>query len=74
MTSTDELLSTILEENRRLREEVSKMNERLENIEESCDRMDNHIGFIHRVYHFMKGKITWMLGSKQLPALEDSPK
>lgn len=70
MTSTDDLLRQLIEENK-------KLQERLDRIEESCSRMDDHIGFIQGVYNYVRTKVSRLIGGKELPQItqheEDSP-
>ena len=66
--SIDEKMDLILQELSALRSDVDIL-------KGSCGRMDNHIGFIERVYTNIRGPISWVLNrlsSSQvgLPAIE----
>jgi archaellum component FlaC len=44
----------ILDELRNLKEEIKKLSSKIENLDRSCSRMDDHINFVENTYDILR--------------------
>ena len=72
----------ILDELRNLKEEIKKLSSKIENLDRSCSRMDDHINFVENTYDILRTPLnvvsnlvtnTFSSGTieNELPSLEN---